>query len=93
MCVCSQTLICSKFSDQSPKHPTVRVNPFGQKPFGHDKQWSQFVKEQLTAVVETWNSVESAQKWLREGVDDFVVDVNSKWSRLKSKENAHVQNV
>ena len=68
-------------------------NPFGQKPFGHDKQWSQFVKEQLTAVVETWDSVESAQKWLRECVDDFVVDVNSKWSRLKSKENAHVQNV
>jgi hypothetical protein len=56
-----------------------------QPTFGHDKGWSQFVKDELTLTVETWMNIDTARKWINEGgLDLFVLDTNLRWSRRVS---------
>ena len=53
-----------------------------QHRFGHDDKWSHFVQKELTSVVDDWHSVDCAQEWLFRSAEEFVQDVNRKWSRV-----------
>ena len=62
------------FSDQR-----TRTRSLGTR-FGHDCNWSHFVKHHVEAQVSAWKTLDDAQKWVLE--TDFVDTMNRIWAML-----------
>ena len=62
------------FSDQRTRTRSLRPR------FGHDRNWSHFVKHHVEAQVSAWKTLDDAQKWVLE--TDFVDTMNRIWAML-----------
>jgi len=62
------------FSDQRTRTRSLRTR------FGHDRNWSHFVKDHVEAKSSNWKTLDDAEKWVLE--TDFVDTMNLIWAML-----------
>ena len=60
------------FSDQRTRTRSLRTR------FGHDGNWSYYVKDYVEAMVSDWTTLDDAEKWVFES--DFVDTMNKVWA-------------
>ena len=60
------------FSDHRPRYKSLRTR------FGHDRNWSLYVKDRVESKVRVWKTFDEAQKWFLE--TDFVDAMNRVWA-------------
>ena len=60
------------FSDQRTRTRSIRTR------FGHDRNWSLYVKDHVESKASVWKTLDDAQKWVLES--DFVDTMNRIWA-------------